>query len=117
MNSQEPSSGSQALLPAGALVRLRKYRLPPQPNVSASLWAEWKHGGRNKLSFPIGYEVEGILLEPALQGQQILMSRKIRNGVECPGTFRTTKSLKITKSEIVTLNSVYQYTVIQPATL
>jgi len=64
-------------------------------------------------SLPIEYNIEGVLIEKMEIGFGIKILRDKRNGVESLGEFMTTPLTEIGDNFFKTLNSVYQYKIIE----
>lgn len=76
----------------------------PTPNYN-----EYIQGSDNgNVSLPTEYWLEGFLMNEITLGSSVLVNRTSRNGVECAGTFLTSKVTKITDIGFETQNSVYQ---------
>ena len=103
-----------AFLKKGCYVRLKKLRAAPGgvpacpwPIYAPSLWDD-------VLSLPVGYEMEGFLLDDLVQRGYIQLDRRIRNQVIRRGIFTSTRILRIAGVEVTTYNSVYEVTAVEP---
>ena len=81
----------------------------PTPNYN-----EYKQGEDNgNVSLPVEYWLEGYLLNEPTVGSSVLVQRTSRNGVNCVGSFFTSKVTKITDTGFETQNSVYQVDILE----
>ena len=101
-------------LKKGCYVRIKKLRAAPDgapacpwPIYAPSLWDD-------VLSLPVGYEMEGFLLDDLVQRGYIQLDRRIRNQVVRRGIFTSTRVLRIAGGEVTTHNSVYEVTAVEP---
>jgi len=107
-------SNQTPFLKKGCYVRLKKLRAAPGgapacpwPIYAPSLWDD-------VLSLPVGYEMEGFLLDDLVQRAYIQLDRRIRNQVVRRGIFTSTRILRIADGELTTYNSVYEVTAVEP---
>ena len=107
-------SNQTPFLKKGCYVRINKLRAAPGgapacpwPIYAPSLWDD-------VLSLPIGYEMEGFLLDDLVQRGYIQLDRRIRNQVVRRGIFTSTRIIQIAGGEVTTYNSVYEVTAVEP---
>ena len=121
-------SNQLPLLKKGTYVQLHKLRMAPAgapacpwPIYFPSLWDD-------VLSLPVGYEMEGFLLDDIVRRGYIQLDRRIRTQwrpsateprgrldlVIVRGIFTSTRILGIAGDEVTTHNSVYAVTAIEP---
>jgi hypothetical protein len=101
-------------LTKGCYVRLKTLRAVPGgapacpwPIYAPSLWDD-------VLSLPVGYDMEGFLLDDLVQRGYIQLDRRIRCRVARRGIFTSTRILRIAGGELTTHNSVYEVTAVEP---
>ena len=119
MNSE--SNGAAASVPAkptqlsikkGAYVCITKL-CAVSGGVPACPWPLYAGLGQDGiLSLPIGYEMEGFLLEDIVYRGYIQLDRRIRNKVIAQGIFTSSRICRIAGDEVHTRNSIYRVTVI-----
>lgn len=96
-------------------VKVTKLRESTAPLVRSGTWDTYRLGEVNEVSLPVDYEIEGQLIAPIAVGAAIEVLRTVRNGVQCPGVFRSSPVVRIDPEEghglvinATTLNSVYR---------
>jgi len=96
-------------LPSGTHVTITKHAACLDARVAPGSWDGWVAGGRNNRgSFPVDYEMRGVLLAPIRVGERIFLFRTMRNGVAAEGFFSSTPVRGIQEDgRVMTLNSVY----------
>ncbi len=97
----------------GKRVRIKKLAKAQNPWVPTPDTKDYKPGQPNPgISLPIEYEVEGTLLGDIELGEQVVMARDKRNGVQALGLFESTPVKTFDKLEktglFATENSIYE---------
>lgn len=95
-------------------VKITKLGSVENPVVPTPNFNEYKQGENNgNVSLPTEYWLEGYLLNEPTVGSSVLVQRTCRNGIECSGSFFTSKVTKITDNGFETQNSVYRVDVLE----
>ena len=97
----------------GARVRIVKLRAEPG-GVPACPWPLYSGLAQDGiLSLPVGYEMEGFLLDDLVYRGYIQLDRWRRNRVAVRGIFTSSRICRIAGDEVHTHNSIYRITVIE----
>ena len=95
-------------------VKITKLGAVENPAYPTPNYNEYIQGSDNgNVSLPTEYWLEGYLMNEPTVGSSVLVNRTSRNGVNCGGTFFTSKVTKITDTGFETQNSVYQVDVLE----
>jgi hypothetical protein len=102
----------QALIKKGGYVHITKLCAEPG-GIPACPWPLYLGLGQDGiLSLPVGYEMEGFLLEDLVYRGYIQLDRRLRNHVVARGIFTSSRICRIVGDEVHTHNSIYRVTVI-----
>lgn len=95
---------------AGTPVKLRKLAEAPHPAYGAVAWMHFTpvQPNQDNESLPIGYDLEGVLLDPIEVGAPIRIRRFLRNGVRADGLFVSSAVTQIGEDRLMTFNSIYK---------
>ena len=111
--ASDPPKSKEPLITKGAYVCITKLCAEPG-GVPACPWPLYPGLGQDGiLSLPIGYEMEGFLLEDLIYRGYIQLDRRIRNRVIARGIFTSSRICRIAGDEVHTHNSIYRVTVIE----
>jgi len=95
-------------------VKITKLGAVENPVVPTPNFNQYKPGEDNgDVSLPTEYWLEGYLLNEPTVGSSVLVQRTSRNGVECSGSFFTSKVTEITDYGFKTQNSIYRVDVLE----
>jgi hypothetical protein len=98
----------------GTYIRLEKIDVHPEARLPSPEMKDYRLGELNFYkSLPIGYTLEGILLQDIVLGNHLKLERFIRNGIPIKGLTITSPILLIKKDILLTENSVYRVTVLE----
>ena len=100
----------------GQYVKLNKLDEAVEAKCKAAHWNSHQHGKDNGdvTSLPVGYWVEGFLLDDINEGSPITLNRRIRNGIVVSGMFSSSPVKIIDGNVVMTDNSKYVVTIEQP---
>lgn len=97
----------------GYLVKLEKLSPTINPDVPTSDGINFKAGENNgRISLPVGYTLEGILIHDVKEGHELSLHRLKRNEVSAFGITTTSLIVQISDNLLFTHNSVYRITVL-----
>lgn len=92
-------------------VKLEKLDQVQGAQFQSGVSSEWKHGQENPAkSLPVGYSLEGVLLEDVILGRSLYLYRTKRNDVETSGLTETSPITNIQNNYLHTKNSIYRIT-------
>lgn len=90
-------------------LRVEKLEALPSELFKTVPMSEWAAGADNPgKGLPIGYTVEGFLLEEPKVGRALKLDRRKRNNIDMIGDFQTSEIINIQGQYITTLNSIYR---------
>ena len=100
-------------LKIGDYIKLSKISLPEDALLPTPCFEDYRVGIENYgKSVPIGYTVEGSLINLPKVGSSLYINREVRNGITIPGITTTSEivEISITKDKLYfkTLNSIYE---------
>ncbi len=100
-----------AIIGKGDWVRVTKLAACVDALFPSAKKDSYLHGEENLVSPPIDYSLEGRLLSAVEVGQEIRVERRIRNGIEVDGLFRSTAVKSVSddlgRLTVTTQNSIY----------
>lgn len=101
-----------------SVVRLEKLEASPAAAYPTSDKEDWEEGVINwGKSLPVGYWLEGTLLDDIKVGESVLLFRHVRNGITVSGITQTSPVASIVGDILLTQNSIYRMTLVKNDTL